>query len=154
MDLYVEEAEVEDKGVLRRMLQLYLYDFSEFTGEDLNAHGEYAYSYLDHYWTEDGRYPFIFRVENNFVGFALVRRKPDEYRMAEFFILRKYRRQGLGKLAAETVIRRFGGRWQIYQLGANKPAQKFWNEVVDTVSGGEFEEYSSSEEVHQVFTVA
>ncbi|MEO9255473.1 MAG: GNAT family N-acetyltransferase [Tepidiformaceae bacterium] len=153
MDLYVEEAELEDKSVLRRMLQLYLHDMSEFTSDDLDAHGEYGYKYLDDYWTEDGRYPFIFRIENKLAGFALVRRLTEEYQMAEFCILRKYRRTGLGKLAAETVIRRFGGRWAIYQLAANTPAQKFWDKVADEVSGGEYEEYSSSEEVHQTFTV-
>lgn len=153
MDLYVEEALLEDKGVLRRMLQLYLHDMSEFTGDDLDAHGEHGYKYLDNYWTEEGRYPFIFRIENKLAGFALVWRKPEEYRMAEFSILPKYRRKGLGKLAAETVIRRFGGRWAIYQLPTNLPAQKFWDQVADEVSGGDYEEFSSSEEVHQAFTV-
>lgn len=48
------EATVDDKPVVRRLLELYLHDFSEFSGQDLNDHGEYGYRYLDHYWTDPG----------------------------------------------------------------------------------------------------
>ncbi|WP_248061006.1 GNAT family N-acetyltransferase [Paenibacillus silvae] len=56
------------------------------------------YKYLDHYWTEDGRYPFLIKVDDKLVGFALVRdigkNESDQtvYWMAEFFVMKKYRR--------------------------------------------------------------
>jgi len=37
----VVEAIDDDRTVIRRLLQLYHYDFSEFDGSDVNLHGEY-----------------------------------------------------------------------------------------------------------------
>ena len=38
--------------MLRRLIELYRYDFSEFDQADLGPHGDYGYRYLDHYWSE------------------------------------------------------------------------------------------------------
>ena len=48
---------------IRRLLQLYHYDFSEFDGSDVNPHGEYLHRYFDEYWTDSDRKAFLFRVE-------------------------------------------------------------------------------------------
>ena len=40
MDVEVVEALDDDRTVVRRLLQLYHYDFSEFDGSDVNPHGE------------------------------------------------------------------------------------------------------------------
>ena len=51
MDVAVAEALDDDRTVIRRLLQLYHYDFSEFDDSDVNPHGEYLHRYLDEYWT-------------------------------------------------------------------------------------------------------
>jgi hypothetical protein len=38
MDVEVVEAVDDDRTVVRRLLQLYHYDFSEFDGSDVNPH--------------------------------------------------------------------------------------------------------------------
>ena len=38
--------------------------------------GDYGYRYLDHYWADPGRHPFLFQVDHNWAGFALVREIP------------------------------------------------------------------------------
>ena len=45
MDVQVVEALEDDRTVIRRLLQLYHYDFSEFDGSDVNPHGEYLHRY-------------------------------------------------------------------------------------------------------------
>jgi hypothetical protein len=72
MDVEVAEALDDDRTVIRRLLQLYHYDFSEFDGSDLNLHGEYLHRYFDEYWTDPDRRAFLFRVEGALAGFALV----------------------------------------------------------------------------------
>jgi hypothetical protein len=52
MDVEVVEALDDDRTVVRRLLQLYHYDFSEFDGGDVNPHGEYLHRYFDEYWTD------------------------------------------------------------------------------------------------------
>ena len=95
----VLDVSEEDRPVLRHLLELYRYDFSEFDDADVGAHGEFGYRYLDHYWTDPERRPLLFRTAGRWSGFALVR-TGDPNDMAEFFVLRKYRRTGVGSEAA------------------------------------------------------
>ena len=69
-------VEEKDRSVLRRLLQLYLHDLSEFIDIDVDPHGEFPYRYLDHYWTEKDRHAFLIRVDGAWAGFALVRACP------------------------------------------------------------------------------
>lgn len=52
------------------------------------------------------------------------------WQMAEFFILWKYWRQGIGREVAHRVYYQFHGRWEIVQEKENLPAQKFWKKVI------------------------
>lgn len=125
----VVEAPIGDKDVVRRLLELYAHDFSEITGADVDRHGRFGYRSLDAYWTEPERRPFLFRVNGNWAGCALVRTgRPHD--MAEFFVLRKYRRGGVGGEAARQVFARFPGEWQVREMAANTAAIAFWRRVV------------------------
>lgn len=141
----------EDKTVLRRLFELYCYDFSEFTGDDLNAHGEYGcVDRLDYYWIEQGRYPLWVKVDDKLAGFVLVRAAtasaPDAlgettgHTIAEFFVMRKYRRRGVGQRTAWQVFDRFPGRWSVDQMAVNQPAIDFWRKVIDAYTGGDYRE--------------
>jgi len=149
----LDPAGYAEKSVLRNLLELYLHDFSEFTGEDVGPDGLYGYRYLDHYWTDPDRYPFLIRADGSVAGFALVRaalgaRMP--YDMAEFFVMRKYRRAGVGSRAAKLAFDAFAGRWQVRELEANLPAQAFWRRVINEYAGA-FEERAEDGEVTQTF---
>ncbi|MGG6240962.1 GNAT family N-acetyltransferase [Nodosilinea sp. AN01ver1] len=96
----------------------------------------FDYPYLDYYWTEAGRYPFLVRVEGTLAGFVLVRQlelDADEplWQMAEFFVLSKYRRQGIGREVAHRVFDRFEGRWQVTSQEGNLSSQRFWQRVIE-----------------------
>ena len=125
----VLDVSEEDRPVLRHLLELYRYDFSEFDDADVGAHGEFGYRYLDHYWTDPERRPLLFRTAGRWSGFALVR-TGDPNDMAEFFVLRKYRRTGIGREAAREVLRRFPGPWTVRQLLANSAATEFWRTAI------------------------
>jgi predicted acetyltransferase len=125
----VLEAAYSDKPVVRRLLELYGHDFSEFTDADVDEHGSYGYRYLDQYWTEPERHPFLFRVDGYWAGLALVR-AGTPHDMAEFFVLRKYRRHDVGQTAARVVFARFPGEWQVRQMTANVGATEFWRRAI------------------------
>lgn len=132
MKIEILPAQVEDKPVVGHLLQLCVHDYSEFNGREVNDHGLFDYPYLDYYWTEAGRFPFLVRVEGKLAGFVLVRQmEGDEslWQMAEFFILRKYRRQGIGRSVALQVFDCFEGRWEVIPEDGNLPAQRFWQRV-------------------------
>lgn len=54
--------------------------------------------FLDHYWTEAGRHPYFIRVDGTLAGFVLIREiAMAYYSVAEFFVMKKYRNQGVGQ---------------------------------------------------------
>lgn len=155
MDVTVVPAAFEEKATLRRLLELYLHDFSEFDGADVNEHGEYGYRYLDHYFAEEEgttRQAFFIRVDGRLAGFAMVRHTGERWSMAEFFVMRKYRRGGVGMRAALDVITRYRGDWEIHELATNLPAQSFWRRVAEAAAEGEFEESTLDGDIVQWFT--
>jgi predicted acetyltransferase len=125
----VVAATVRDRPVVRRLLELYSHDFSELDQRDVDPHGEYGYPYLDNYWTEPDRHPFLLRVAGAWAGFALVR-SGETNDIAEFFVMRKYRFGGVGRDAARTLFERFPGSWTVRQLVANEAATRFWRRAI------------------------
>jgi len=148
MHIEVVRADEGDRGVVRRLLELYRYDFSEFDGRDVDADGEYGYPYFEHYWTEPERHPFLIRVDGHWGGLALVRSGPPAD-MAEFFVLRKYRRRGVGRHAAEEIFRMFQGEWTVRQQRSNPAATAFWRTAIPY----RYSERETTDEVVQEFSV-
>lgn len=56
--------------------------------------------------------------------------QPIDQALAEFFILRKYRRNGVGRRAANELLVRLPGTWELAVTDYNKPALGFWRRVV------------------------
>ncbi len=145
MDYQIIKARVEEKEVLKNLMQFYFYDFTEFMDGDVKENGQFGdYPYLDHYWTEDHRFPYIVEVEGRIAGFVFVRRilsnEESYYSIAEFFIMKKYRRLGIGKQVATSIFDLHKGHWEVFQIEKNKPAQLFWRKVIDEYSSGNFQE--------------
>ena len=145
MDIRIVRVEYEDKALLRNLMELCQHDYSEFEDSDTDDHGLFGYKYLDNYWTDAGRHPFILRVDGKLAGFALVRVIDDVANMAEFFIMRKYRRAGVGRILACRVFDMFPGKWRVEQMPRNLPAQAFWRKVISEYTGGRFEDLSGDD---------
>ena len=158
MEVKIESILLEQKSVLIQMMELYNYDFSVYSNDDVNEHGYYGYPYLDHYWTEDTRFPYFIRVDGRLAGFVLFRSCCEYHRMAnphsiaEFFVMKKYRRKGVGKAAAVTIFDMHKGGWEVTQWTNNTPAQLFWNSVIEDYTGGAYRTFGSLEEGHVGFT--
>ena len=151
MRVEIEPIQIEQKSVLVQMIELYNYDFSEFSNDDLNEYGYFGYPYIDNYWTEEGRYPFFIRVDGNLAGFVLVRscceynNLKQPHNIAEFFVLKKYRHNGVGRMAAIKVFDKYQGGWEVSQWDNNIPAQNFWQKVISEYTNGEYDKFSSVE---------
>jgi len=148
VDIQLEPVSFEQKSVLHNLMELCQHDYSEFNDDEPNEHGLFGYRYLDHYWTEAGRYPFFVRVGGKLAGFVLVRiletGHSPTYSLAEFFILRKYRRQGIGQQAAHRAFDLLPGVWRVHQESGNLPAQAFWRKVIGHYTGDKFVEVSEA----------
>jgi len=59
MNIEIIPVEKDQKEILRNLLEKYEYDFSQYNQRDVNNLGLFGYDYLDNYWTEENRFPFL-----------------------------------------------------------------------------------------------
>jgi predicted acetyltransferase len=154
--IVIRKAELKDKEILKNLMQFYFYDFSEFIDAHPQNNGLFGdYPYLDNYWEEEDRYPYLVELEGKLAGFSLVRveKTPEKshYSIAEFFILKKYRRTGLGKTVAFKMFDLHKGNWEVSQIEKNKPAQAFWRKIIHEYCVGQFFEREEEGTVIQEF---
>jgi predicted acetyltransferase len=140
-------AAPSDAGILSNLLQLYAYDLSETFGLELGSDGRFKYDQLPLYWSEpERRFPFLIRHGTGIVGFALATRgspgsdDPQDFDVAEFFVLRRYRRQGIGREAAFLLWNRFSARWIVRVSEGNHAGRQFWTRTISEYTGHAFEE--------------
>lgn len=145
MNINIQVAKYSEKHLLRNMLELYAYDLSIFENKDLNEFGEYGYRYLDLYWIESKRHPFIIKVNGKLAGFILINKfaytEDAEWTVAEFFVLKKYRDRGIGKKSAFYVFDRFPGKWEVRTLNKNLVAKKFWRKTIQQYAPQSMKEF-------------
>jgi predicted acetyltransferase len=136
-EVSVSAATDADRGLIENLFSLYMHDLSEFVDLEPDDHGKFIYPRMAQYWSERGRHPFVIRSCERAVGFALVRKgseatdDPDVWDLAEFFVLRKYRRSGTGRDAAHTLWRTMPGLWYVLVRSSNAPACDFWARTVE-----------------------
>ncbi|MCL1859565.1 MAG: GNAT family N-acetyltransferase [Oscillospiraceae bacterium] len=144
MEIKIEPILIEQKSVFIQLMNLYNYDFTEFENEDINEYGYFNYSYTDYLWTDSNRHPFFIRVDGKLAGFVLVKENSGHYVNAhtinEFFIMKKYRRKGVGSFAAKATFDMFRGKWEVCQLPNNFPARKFWKSIISEYTEDDFQE--------------
>jgi predicted acetyltransferase len=134
-------ATSEQEPILANLLQLYAHDFSEFHDIELEQDGRFEYRDLPLYWREPRRKPFLVKVDGRLVGFVLVKRgsevSGDEtvWDMVEFFVVRRYRRRGVGTEIAHQVWRELPGRWEVRVMPANRSAYDFWGRAIREFTG-------------------
>lgn len=58
----------------------------------------------------------------------------DTLFMSEFFVMKKYRKQGIGKKAAIEVLQMHPGKWELTVHPNNPVSHKFWKSVIAQVS--------------------
>ena len=134
-------AAAEQEPVLANLVELYAHDFSELVDVRIQPDGRFGYPELARFWKEEGRFPFLVRVDGYLAGFALVAQgsrisgDPRVWDMVDFFIARGYRKQGIGAEVAHELWRRFPGAWEVRVLGNNHTARSFWRGAIAAFTG-------------------
>jgi predicted acetyltransferase len=143
----LERATPERDRLLRDLLELYVEELSAIFPVTRGPDGRFGYEKLAFYWAEpDERYAFLIKAGPDVAGFALVTRgspaseTATDLDVAEFFVLRAYRRSGIGREAAIALWNHVPGRWVVRVAEHNVPALRFWTEVIASYSSGAFVE--------------
>ena len=139
--LEVVRASAQQQMVVANLLELYAHDFSEFLDVKPGDDGRFGYKNLELYWSDPTRHPLLVKLDGSLAGVVLVKRgsevsgNPDVWDMAEFFVLRGFRRRGIGTRIALDVWRKFPGPWEVRVMQRNDSACQFWQNAVSTFAG-------------------
>ena len=108
MNIEVILAGHAERLIVRNLMELYQHDFSELDGTDLDEHGQYGYPDLDCFWNHPGHAAHVIKVDGKWAGFALTNQEVympgSTHAIVEFFVVRKYRRLGVGQHAAQAIM--------------------------------------------------
>ena len=133
--------------MLSNLLELYVHDLSEIFPVALGPEGRFGYEKLPLYWAEPAvRHAFLIRQGRHVAGFAFATRgspatdDPEDLDVAEFFVLRGYRRSGVGRQAAMALWDSMPGHWVVRVAEANRAGLSFWSEVIRAYTSGDFVE--------------
>ena len=144
MNVDIVRATTEDFAVIQNLVPYYIYDMSEFMGWDCNSDGRWdGCDDISDYWQKPDHHPFVIKVDQSVAGFAMIRRFPaeiDRYEMGEFFIARKFKRRGIGRLSSFWLFNAFPGKWVVRVLGENTGAWLFWDRVIRAYTSGVLEQ--------------
>jgi predicted acetyltransferase len=153
MQIRLTEIADEERPVLEQLAQLYQYDFTEHAHGDVNEDGRFPYVDLDYFFRRPVRHGYFVRVNGKLAGFALAYEGPafrdeDErvWWMDEFFVMRKYRKHGVGERVATQMFDMLGGTWEIGQVPTNVDARAFWRKIIGRYTGGEYDEFELDDE--------
>lgn len=140
----LQVATQSDAELLSNLLELYIHDVCAlFPSVELGPDGRFGYPKLPLYWSDpEQRFAYLVKHDGRVAGFVLATRgspvtaEPDVFDVAEFFVMRKYRRSGVGRRAAFLLWKRLPGKWIVRVSEGNREAIAFWSGTVAEFTGG------------------
>lgn len=142
-------AAESDITILRNLYQLYLHDLSEFSDNlQPDASGLFDPSDVDLFFEEEALIPLKILVSGEIAGFVFLSKSGGsrvDYVIQETFILRGHRGKGLGKAVLKTLVEISPGKYGMYVLKDNVPAEAFWRGALTSLG---IEVISEDAELH------
>lgn len=144
--LLISRIGPESDRLLRNLFEHYIHDMAEWFEIDTRPDGSYSY---DTSWIwENGYDAYLAKAGDAIAGFALLgQAEPWASAIAarevrEFFVIRRFRRNGFGQTMAAHLWNQRPGNWLVRVLETNTPAVHFWRTAVSAYTWGEYAEES------------
>ena len=140
LNLVISKIGPESGTLLRNLFEHYCHDMSEWFEIDTGADGRYDHD-TSSVWT-DGHDVYLARVGESFAGFAVIGSGSEcldeigAHDVREFFIMRRFRRRGVGQSMTTFLWTQHPGVWVVRVLEANAPALLFWRNAISRYSHG------------------
>lgn len=150
--IQLQPASLNEYPVIQNMARFYVYDMSEYFGNDngwiMPENGLYECIDFKKYWQNDYSFPFIVRYGNELAGFAIVDKNGSDpaidFNMAQFFIIRKFKHKGIAREAAFKCFNQFKGTWEVMVIPGNEGAYRFWRRIILKYTHHQFIEYTKN----------
>ena len=126
----------EDRELFWNVNQKYLYEMTNYYQNPMDEKGNIHYGHFDEYFSDPERTAYFFLCKEDLIGFAMlcpfsyIGKHPD-FTMAEFTVFPAYRRRHYALTAAEEILERHRGAWEIKYNEKNAAAKSLWNLVTE-----------------------
>ena len=136
LNFYLEKVDVKNKDILYKLLQYSLFEESETDLNEMNSNAEFDYKYFDKYFTDNDRFAYFIKdeISGKLLGFAMINQHTEVvsngWSIAEFLIIPKYRRLGIGKKVAFALFDMFKGNWEVSPSYGSEKALSFWEKTI------------------------
>ncbi len=140
MDFTLQKVTQSERQILWNLLQFMVFETSIYGKNDIQDDGTFSYKYFDKYFTDEGRIAFLIRdKDNHLLGFVMInqylQKVKNGHAIAEFMILPRSRRQGIGRAVAKRCFALFPGNWEVQPARGSESAYKFWKSIIDEFTG-------------------
>ncbi|MNH03670.1 MULTISPECIES: GNAT family N-acetyltransferase [Pseudomonas] len=129
----------EQAELIRNLYQFYAYESSDWEQEDVEVDGRFYIheEHLARYWQEPQWSANLILVDGFIAGFLLVERSElpalNALELADLFILKRYRRKGIGRAVVSQVLTSGESDWLVRFYDQDETAQAFWRAVLDNL---------------------
>lgn len=129
-------ADKKEKQLMINMFSLYLHDLSEYTDHlYMDENGLFQCHDIDLFWDNEKYIPYFITIGKQVIGFVILLRGHQavldnyDFDFYELFILRQYRKMGIGKFIAQMVFELHPGLYNVSVLIRNTRAINFWRKL-------------------------
>jgi len=135
MQIALLPTTAEQLPLIRNLYQFYAYESSDWEQEDVEIDGRFYIhdEHLQRYWQEPGWSASLILVDDCIAGFLLVERSElpgiDAAEFADLFVLKRYRRQGIGRALVQQVMGD-GSPWLLRFYRQDELACAFWQQLL------------------------
>jgi predicted acetyltransferase len=143
MNLELEKVSQMNRELFMNIWQYFGYDFSEMQGMDVDNSGKYKLpDDIEEYIDQSEYKSFVIKVDSRVAGVAVIKFLTDEetFYFRHFFIMRKYRHNGISQEAATKILDQYTGRWRVSQFDYNVIAIKFWRNLIHNYTKNDYRE--------------
>lgn len=149
IDFKLEKVNLNEKDILYRLLQYSLFEESISDLNEMNEEAIFEYKWFEKYFSDDSdRIAYFIREEktNKLLGFVMINKYLQKFStghsIAEFMVIPKYRRKGIGRRAAIECFNKYKGNWEVKPSYGNKSAYTFWYNIINkyTNNNNKFED--------------
>jgi predicted acetyltransferase len=133
------ETGPEHAALIANLYQFYAYESSDWEQEDVEVDGRFYIheEHLARYWEDPQWSANLLLVDGFIAGFLLIEGSElpgiDALELADLFILKRYRRKGIGRAIATQVLSSGEANWLVRFYDQDEVSQAFWRTVLDNL---------------------
>ena len=141
MQIELVPTHAEQLPLIRNLYQFYAYESSDWEQEDVERDGRFYIhdAHLQRYWTDAGWSAQLILVDGFIAGFLLLEACEDrqlaDMEFADLFVLKKYRRLGIGRALLQGTVSD-GRRWLVCCYRQDASASAFCEQVLGELPSG------------------